>query len=53
LGSAETPIGELSPEARAQYLPAMRAFRAEHRELERREMVAAFTRLARGVVATA
>src|SRR5215204_3591457 len=26
-GNAETPISELSPEARAAYLPAMRAFR--------------------------
>jgi Thioredoxin len=51
LGSAETPISELSAEARAAYLPAMRAFRAEHRELERREMVAAFARLAQGAVA--
>ncbi|MGH2583280.1 MAG: thioredoxin family protein [Dehalococcoidia bacterium] len=53
LGSAETPIGELSAEAREQFLPAMRAFRAEHQGLERREMAAAFARMAERVFATA
>jgi len=53
LGSAETPIGELSPEAREQFLPAMRAFRAEHRELERREIAFAFARMVERAPATA
>lgn len=52
LGSAEMPISELSAETRAAYLPAMRSFRAEHRKLERREMVKAFARLAQGAFAT-
>jgi hypothetical protein len=53
LGSAETPIGELSPEAREQFMPAMRAFRAEHRDLERREIAAAFARMVERTPATA
>ncbi len=53
LGSAETPIGELSPEAREQFLPAMRAHRTEHRDLERREIVAAFARIVERAFAAA
>lgn len=44
-GSAETPIGELSPEARELFLPAYRAVRAHHRDLERREIAAALAQI--------
>jgi hypothetical protein len=43
LGSADTAVADLPAEAREEYLAALRQVRAEHRDLERREIVAAFT----------
>jgi hypothetical protein len=46
LGTAETSIAELSPEARERYLADLRHFRAGLRELEQREIIAAFAEIA-------
>jgi hypothetical protein len=45
-GTAETSIGDLSPEARERYLADLRVFRAGLRELEQREIIAAFAEIA-------
>lgn len=42
LGSADTAIADLPADAREEYLAALRTVRAQLRDLERREIVAAF-----------
>lgn len=53
LGSADAALGELEPEVRARYLDAAREHRITLRELEQREMIAAFAELAVQAFATA